>query len=174
MTQVRRDRRFVFSELLADVFETGERLDTAKAKFISNRLLKIRGDKCFNDHPARAVGVVENSKLEKLHRPIPCENRADLVAGDELHLPLGIPRRNTHAIIIRIGCNHEIRSCFIGLGNGHGKGFGIFRVRRFNGWEPTIWNLLLNDGIAMKAEALKHGLDNHSPHAVKRGVNNFE
>ena len=47
-----RHRVLVFLQFRADVFETGQRLDAAQAKFLRDRLLQIGRDKGLDDDAA--------------------------------------------------------------------------------------------------------------------------
>ena len=173
-TQTGWNGRLVFAELLADIFETGERLHAAEAEFFGNRLLKIGGDECLDDHATRAVGVIEDSEFKKPCRPIPSEDRADLVAGDEMHFPFRIPRGNTHAVVIRVGGDDEVRAGAVSLRDGHRERLGIFRIWRLHRREASIGNFLLGHAVALKSQPLQHGFDDDRANAVQRGVDDLE
>ena len=50
LSQVFRDRALVLAKLCADVFEAGQRFDTAQTVIIGDRLLQVGRDKSFDDH----------------------------------------------------------------------------------------------------------------------------
>ena len=152
--QSRRNGGLVVAELLADVFETGERLHAAQTEFFRNRFLKIGGDECLDDHAARAVRVIEDSEFKKPRGPIPSEDRADLVARNEVHFAFRIPRGNSHAVVIRVGGDDKVRAGEVGLGDRHAERLGIFRIRRLHRREASIGNFLLGHAVALESEPL--------------------
>ena len=174
LAEVRWDGGFVFPEFFTDVFEAGEGFDAAEAEFFRNGFLEVGGDERLDDHAARAVGGGEDAFLKKARGAIPREDRADLVAAEEFHFPLGVAGSDAHAVVIGIGGDDEVCAGAVRLRDRHGERLGVFGVGRFNGREPAIGNFLLGDGVALEAQSSEHRLDDHAADAVERGVDDLE
>ena len=146
----------VFAELAGDVFETGERVHDAHAEAIGDGALEFGGDEGFDEHRAAAVGVGEPAEIEAGFQAIPRHERADLVAGEELHRSGGVADGHAHAVGVRIGADDDLGSGFLGEIDGHLQGRGVFRIRRLHGGEAAVLDVLLGHGEHFESEAAEH------------------
>src|SRR5205823_7821388 len=72
-------RLLVFAQLRSDVFETGQCFDAAQTVMLCDSLLQIGSDKCFDDHGARCVFLVEDALIKQRLGTIVGKERADLI-----------------------------------------------------------------------------------------------
>ena len=77
-------------------------------------ILQAAGDKCFNEHGARLVVVIEQAELEVSGDPIPSHEGAGLVAAEQDEPSLRIPDGHAHAVAVGVGANDQIRSFLLG------------------------------------------------------------
>ena len=174
LTKLIGDRGLVVAQFLADVFEARESFYTTEAKFFRDRFLQIRRDECLDNHSARMIAGIEDALFKKLHRAIPSQDRANLVACDELHVAFGVAGSDAHAVIIRVGRNHEVRTSSVSLRDRHAESLGVFGVGRLDGGEATIGHFLFRHALTLESQTLEHWLNNNAAHAMQWGVNDLE
>ena len=87
---------FVFAQLRSNVFETGQRFDAAQTVMFRDGLLQIGGDKCFDDHGARRVSLIEDALIKQRLGPVVGKKRADLITGQQLYFVAFRAYRCTH------------------------------------------------------------------------------
>ena len=165
---------FVFAQLRSDVFETGQCFDAAQTVMFCNRFLQIGSDKCFDDHGARCVFLVEDALIKQRLATIVGKERADLITGQQLHFVAFRAYRCTHPVAIRIGRYNEIGIFLFREVDCHRQRLGVLRVWRLQCRESAVETVLLWYDFEIEPQPFKHRLDNHSPGSVKRRVNDTE
>ena len=174
MAHVFGKRLLVFAQLRSDVFETGQRFDAAQTVVLCDSLLQIGSDKCFDDHGARGVFLVEDALIKQRLGTIVGKERADLIAGQQLHFAAFRAYRCAHPVAIRIGRYNEIGIFIFREIDRHRQCLGVFRVGRSHCGEPSIKTVLLCYNVEPEPQPFKHRLNDYPSGSVKRRVDDTQ
>ena len=109
---------------------------------VGDRFLQIGRDKSLDDHAAIRVRLIQNAAIEKCFRSIPGHERSDLITGEQFHFTRTIAHRDTHSVVVRIGCDDKIGIGFLCQLNAETKCLGIFRIRRLHRRKISIEAIL--------------------------------
>ena len=170
----RGDGVLILAELLADVFETGERLHAAKPMRIGDGFLQVGGHERLDDRAARRVFLGDDSERDHLLHAIRSDERTDLIAREELHFSFAVPDGHAHAVAIRVRCHDDIRRLLFRQRDGLRERLGIFRIRRLHRRKLAVEFILLRNRRETEAEPLEHRLDDDSTCAVNRRQNHLQ
>jgi hypothetical protein len=94
-----------------------------------DRFLQVGRDEGFDDYATRGVLLIQNSEIEQCLDPIIRHEGADLITRKQFHLSIAGADGYTHAVAIRISCDHQIGAGLFGQLNAETQGGGVFRVR---------------------------------------------
>ena len=90
-----------------------------------------------------------------------------MVSRKQGHFAGGVAGGYAHPIAVGVCGYDKVRAGFIGEFHGHVERFGVFWVRRFDGWEAAIGHVLFGHGLAVEAEPVEHRLDDNASHTMQ-------
>src|SRR6478672_10812971 len=100
LSQVFRDHALIFAQLRADVFEAGERFDTAQTVIISDRLLQVGRDKSLDNHSTRRVLLIEHTFIEQGLNSTPGKQGTGLISRQQLYFSIVATNCSSHPVAV--------------------------------------------------------------------------
>ena len=137
-------------------------------------LLQISGHESLDEDGTGGVFPGQNPAIKQRFRPIIGEERANLVARQQLHFPGGAAHSHAHAIAVGIGGDDEVGLVLVGQLNGQAQGLRILRVGGLDRGEGAVKTILGRDDFKMETESLEHRLGDNTARPVDRGEDNAQ
>ena len=89
------------------------------------------------------LALAEGAELLAAAQDVVCEHRGRLVAVHQHHLPLVVAHRDSETVGVGVGSHYEVRPGLLRLFEREPEGCGLFGIRRHDGGEVAVGDILL-------------------------------
>ena len=134
---------FTQTDLAGNPLETGVAVDHFNLVLIGNSFDELGSDNGLYDEIRRLHLAGCDTVLDDVVQ----ENETSLVTINKHPLALIVLAGHTDTVGIRVTCHHDVSVNLLGQRNGHGKGFGIFGIRRNHRREIAVLHHLFGHAV---------------------------